>query len=126
MKHKILIIDDEAGFTKMVKLNLEASGKYEVVIENNSSRALATAILTQPDLILLDIIMPGVEGGEVKNILQNHYYTSRIPVIFLTATIRKEEAAQSGRAGGHTFMAKPTSIQELTVCIDSQLKGQMS
>jgi len=122
-KHKILIVDDEHGFTDMVKLNLEATGRFEVKIENISNQALNAAALFKPDLILLDVIMPEVEGPDVLNEIRNNELTQNIPIIFLTATVTKEEVdAEQGRIGGHSFLAKPSSISELLSCIDERLK----
>ncbi|HPB68464.1 MAG TPA: response regulator [Candidatus Omnitrophota bacterium] len=95
-KAKVLIIDDERGFTEMVKLNLEVTGRYRVFIENDSALALDTVIRTQPDIILLDVIMPCREGPDVVFQLRNHPLSRDVPVIFLTATITKEEAASGG------------------------------
>ncbi len=64
-KKKILVVDDERGFTKMVKLNLEANGNYDVKIQNNPLEALQTAVEFKPDVILLDVIMPDMEGPDV-------------------------------------------------------------
>lgn len=65
---KILIVDDEEDFTKLIKLNLERTGEYEVEIENGGLRGLAAAREFKPDLILLDILMPDMEGGEVASV----------------------------------------------------------
>jgi len=122
-KQKILIVDDEHGFTDMVKLNLEATGRFEVKIENEPSQALYTTAQFKPDLILLDVIMPEVEGPDVLNEIRNNELTQNIPIIFLTATVTKEEVdSEQGRIGGHSFLAKPSSITELLSCIDEKLK----
>lgn len=123
-KKKVLVIDDERGFTKMVKLNLEASGDYEVRIQNNSLDALQTAIEFQPDVILLDVIMPDLEGPDVVYQIKNNDVLKDTPVIFITANITREEVdAQEGYIGGHAFLAKPGSIEELIACIEKQIKS---
>ena len=123
-KAKVLIIDDERGFTEMVKLNLEVTGRYRVFIENDSEFALDTVIRTQPDIILLDVIMPHREGPDVVFQLRNHPLSRDIPVVFLTATITKEEAASGcGLVGGHVFLAKPSSVEELIAAIERNLEG---
>ncbi|MCB9771724.1 MAG: response regulator [Candidatus Omnitrophica bacterium] len=123
-KKKVLVIDDERGFTKMVKLNLEASGDYEVKIQNNSLDALQTAIEFQPDVILLDVIMPDLEGPDVVYQIKNNEVLKNTPVIFITANITREEVeAQEGYIGGHAFLAKPGSIDELIACIEKQIKS---
>ncbi len=113
-KKKILIVDDEEGFTKMVKLNLEETGEYTVKIENNSSNAFMAAKEFKPDLILLDIMMPGKDGGDVASELKTDNAIKDIPVVFLTAIIREDEMdSQGGSIGGHPFIAKPVSAEDL-------------
>ena len=118
-KKKILIIDDEKDFTQLVKLNLELTGKYEVRVENKSSLALSTAKQHKPDLILLDVIMPDIAGGEVAYQLKNDTNTKDIPIIFLTAAATKEEAGRG--KGEYPFVAKPASTEELIDCIEQNL-----
>ncbi len=114
MKRKVLIIDDEASFAELVKLNLEERGDYEVLIENDATNSLNTVLRHQPEVILLDIIMPGMEGPDVLNVIRHNDQAKGIPVIFLTATVRPEEVeAQEGVIGGHSFIAKPGSVEEL-------------
>lgn len=122
-KRRVLVIDDERGFTKMLKLNLEAVGPYEVKIQNNPLDAVHTALEFKPDVILLDIIMPELEGPDVAFQFKNHELLKNIPVIFITANITKEEVdAQEGTIGGHAFLAKPGTVDELVSCIEKQLK----
>jgi DNA-binding response OmpR family regulator len=120
-KRKVLVVDDERGFTRMVKLNLEAKGDYEVRIQNSPQDALRTAIEFKPDVILLDVIMPDLEGPDVVYQFKNHDLLKNTPVIFITANITKEEVdAQEGYIGGHAFLAKPGTIEELVACIEKQ------
>ncbi len=121
-KKKILIIDDEIAFTEMVKLNLEESGNFIVKIENDSSQALQAALLFFPDLILLDVIMPDIEGPDVVAMFRQEPLLRNVPVIYLTATIRKDEArAWDESEGGSVFLAKPCSVHELITAINAQL-----
>ena len=122
-KKKILVIDDEESFTKLVKLNLEHSGQYEVRAENKGLLGLAAAKEFKPDLIFLDIIMPDVDGGDVCYQLENDRETKGIPIVFLTAVAKKEEVRESwGTIGGHPFIAKPVSARELIDCLERKLK----
>jgi len=121
-RKRIMIIDDEESFTKLVKLNLERTGKYEVRMENKGSQGLAAAGEFKPDLILLDILMEDMEGSEVAVQLQNNVSTKDIPVVFLTAVVKKEEVESgSGVIGGHPFIAKPVSTNDLINCIEKNL-----
>lgn len=119
---KILVVDDEAGFARLLKLNLEGTGKFEVQTENKGSQALNTARSFKPDLILLDIIMPDMDGSEVANRLKDDPVTRNVPVLFLTALVKnKEVATTSGTIGGHIFLAKPITTHELVQSIDRAL-----
>ena len=121
-KKKILIVDDEAAFTEMVKLNLEATGMYEVHIELDSSKAIHTALLIQPDLMLLDVIMAKKEGPEVAMEMTKDDTLSKIPIVFLTATITKKEVDEEhGIVGGHPFVAKPSSLEVLLEAIEKNI-----
>ena len=122
---RILMVDDEVGFTNLAKLNLEKTGRYMVRVENAGERAVAAAREFQPDLILLDIVMPGKDGGEVLAELQQTPETQRIPVAFLTATVSVKGVADRGnRIRGLPFIAKPVSPQELMGEIELILKQQ--
>jgi two-component system, OmpR family, response regulator len=124
MKRKILIIDDEPGFTHMVRLTLEKTGFYEVKEENKSQLALSDAHEFKPDLVLLDVLMPGMDGGDIAAKLKADPEFHNIPVIFLTATVPKREATSGGSlvSGGFVFLAKPVGIKELVQCIEDNLK----
>ena len=113
-KKRILIIDDEKDFTRLIKLNLEQTGEYEVREENEGVRGLYAAREFKPDLILLDVLMPDIDGGDVCYQLKNDKDTSNIPVIFLTAAVNKEDIKKHGGImGGHFFIAKPVEIKDL-------------
>lgn len=121
MKHRILIIDDEAGFTKMVKLNLESTGDYIVIEENKAYNALSTALKCRPDLIFLDIVMPGKDGGEVAAQLRSDRSLAGVPIVFLTAIASKSDVSGDGMIGGYPFLAKPVSLDDLKTCINKHL-----
>jgi len=119
---KILVVDDEAGFGRLLKLNLERTGKFEVQTETKGSQALNTARSFKPDLILLDIIMPDMDGSEVANRLKGDPGTRNIPILFLTALVKnKEVETTSGTIGGHIFLAKPITTDELVKNIETVL-----
>src|SRR6266404_3958772 len=95
-KKKILVIDDEEGMTRMLKRNLEATYRYDVRTENSSAAAVAAAGEFLPDLILLDVMMPGMDGGDVAAKLQQDPRLSQIPIVFLSAIITKAETEALG------------------------------
>jgi CheY-like chemotaxis protein len=121
-KKKILVVDDEANLTKMLKRNLEATGKFEVRTENQGSNAVGAAKAFAPDLILLDVMMPDADGGEVASEMGDDPALSGIPIIFLTAIVTKEEVDESGGViSGRPFVAKPVKTDELVKIIESNL-----
>ncbi len=121
-KKKVLIVDDEASFTRMLRRNLEATGKYEVKEETSGAHAYTSAQQFQPDLILLDVMMPGMAGGEVAAQILEDEGLGHIPIVFLTAIIQKEETEDTGSdIGGRTFLAKPVKLDDLITCIEEKL-----
>lgn len=122
-KKRILIVDDEASFTRMVKLNLEKTGQFEVREENKATYAVAAAREFKPDLIILDVIMPNLDGGDIFGQLQNDRHLKGTPVIFLTATVSPREAGVKGfNSGGALFLAKPVTLENLMACIQEHIR----
>lgn len=122
-KARILIVDDEVTFAKMLRFNLEAVAGYEVDCENSSTRVVDHALEFQPDLILLDIVMPGLDGGTLKHQLESHPRLRQIPIIFVTALVSKEDAAGGlfVESGGHSMLPKPVELSHLIQAIESKL-----
>ena len=121
-KKRILVIDDEASFTRLLKLNLEYNGHYVVKEENVGTRGVATIKEFKPDLILLDVMMPGIDGGQIAQRLQGDAALKHIPIIFLTAAVKKTEVGTGGgQIGGFPYLAKPVDMDELEACIAQHL-----
>jgi DNA-binding response OmpR family regulator len=122
MKKRILIVDDEAALTRMVKLNLEQSGNYEVRTENQGSKAIAAALEFKPDLMLLDVMMPDMTGDEIAGELRETPALEHVPYIFMTAIVTKDETeASGGDIGGNVFLAKPVKTEDLIDAIEKVL-----
>ena len=116
---RILVIDDEPSITRTMKVNLERSGAYSVCAENHANCALARARQFHPDLIFLDVMMPGIDGGHLAAQIKSDPEFKSVPVVFLTAIISPEETAANGAMiAGHFFIAKPASLTALTKCIE--------
>jgi two-component system, OmpR family, response regulator len=121
-KKRILVVDDEPGMTRMLRRNLESTGKYEVRTENSGEAALPAARDFHPDFILLDVMMPGVDGGEVAARLKEDQTLQNIPVVFLTAIVKQEETTPTGgNIGGCEYLAKPVKTEDLLACIEKHL-----
>jgi CheY-like chemotaxis protein len=113
-KKRILVVDDEPSFTRLLKLNLEQTGLYEVHVENAAGQARTAARLFKPDLILLDVMMPDMDGGELAEQLRQAPALGHVPIVFLTAAVKKEEVqSRRGQIGGFPFIAKPVDLNEL-------------
>jgi CheY-like chemotaxis protein len=122
-KKRILLVDDDISFTRMMKLNLERSGTYEIRIENTGSQAVATAREFKPNLILLDVIMPEVDGGDVAAMLKEDPILKDIPVVFITALVSGEENVSGGLIrSGYRFIGKLASEKEMLQCIEENLR----
>lgn len=119
---KILMIDDEKDFAMITKRNLEATGDYSVIIATDGKSGLAAAVQHKPDLILLDIIMPGIGGFDVLRELKSKSVTTAIPVIMLTA-IRSEETKEKALGlFDEDYVVKPVIVSEL----DAKIKKVLS
>jgi CheY-like chemotaxis protein len=121
-KKRILVVDDERSITRLLKLNLEQTGDYEVATENIAKAALAAAVKFRPDLILLDVMMPDMDGGDVASQLDASPAMKGVPIVYLTAAITKQEVrATHGNIGGQPFLAKPVNLQEVIACLEQHL-----
>lgn len=122
MKKRILVVDDEPALTRMVKLILEKTGKYEVRTENKGTMAMTAAKEFNPDLIFLDVMMPDMCGDEIAALLKEDEELSKIKFIFMTAIVTKDETGATGsNIGGNVFLAKPVSPEELIATIETAL-----
>lgn len=114
MTKKVFIVDDEVSFTRMLKANLERTGLYSVTTENDPMVALEAAKSFQPDVMFLDVMMPGMEGGELAALMREDKMLAAVPIVFMTAIVTKEETGDTvGEIGGNMFLAKPVKLQDV-------------
>ncbi len=118
---RILIIDDEPQLTAIVRGALEATGHYTIKEEHRSLRALHAARHFQPDLILLDVIMPDLDGREVAQQLRDDPALRDVPVIFVTSLAADGVIGSCGYLSGFSFVAKPFRIADLIDCVEEML-----
>ena len=120
---KILIIDDEEKFCRAIKKALELKTDFQVLTATQGEEGVRLAKTQKPDVILLDIMMPGMFGTQVAENLLEDPVTSSIPIIFVTAIVNQQEIQGSNYiAGGHIFLAKPVSIAEVIKKINEVLE----
>jgi two-component system, OmpR family, alkaline phosphatase synthesis response regulator PhoP len=121
MTKKILIVDDEKDIVEMLKYNIEKEG-YTVLTALNGNRALEQARENKPDLILLDVMMPEMDGWEVCKQLMRDEKTERIPVIFLTAKGSEVDEVVGLELGADDYIIKPISIRKLIARIKTAFR----
>ena len=120
-KRRILIVDDDRDSTHLIKILLEKISHYLVLEENNAAKAHESARDFRPDLILLDIMMPQIDGGDIAAQIDADPGLQRTPIIFLTALVTKTEAKAGLHIQGHPALAKPIDIPELINRIEENL-----
>jgi two-component system, OmpR family, phosphate regulon response regulator PhoB len=117
---KVLVVDDEPDITDLVSYHLKAAG-YEVATVNDPIASVGTARSFQPDLIVLDIMMPDLNGIQICRILRTDPKLKGVPIIFLTAKGEEADRVAGFEAGGDDYLCKPFSIPELVLRVRSIL-----
>ncbi len=111
---RILIVDDDVRLLNITRKVLEATGKYQVMVEDSGRRAVSVAATFKPDLVILDVMMPGMDGGDVANALGAQPATRDIPILFLTSLVSKKDATVQARPkDAEQHLAKSAGLQEL-------------
>ena len=118
-KNVVLLIDDEEHFCYFVKANLEQTGRFVVLVAQDGLRGIRLAQVNKPDLILLDINMPLMDGPATAERILETENLRDIPLVFLSALVTKREvAARGGRIAGRQFIAKPVTADQLIGAIN--------
>jgi DNA-binding response OmpR family regulator len=118
---KVLVVDDEAPIRLLCRVNLEAE-KMEVLEAANGEAGLETARTEKPDLVLLDVMMPGMDGWQVAERLFEDEATSQIPIVFLTARAELRDRARGLELGGVDYITKPFNPTELAATVEGLLE----
>lgn len=118
---QILVVDDEPDILSMLVYHLSREG-YRVTTAVNGQGAISTAQADRPDLILLDLMLPGMDGYEVLQRLRREEATATIPVILLTARTQEEERVRGFEVGADDYITKPFSARELMLRVDALLR----
>jgi CheY-like chemotaxis protein len=113
-RKSIVIIDDEKDILGSLSSYLERYG-YSVEAVDNGQDGLKAVCDRKPDLVILDLVLPDIDGSDIAARLQQDPLTSRIPIIFLTCIVRKSEQPKPGRVGKRCVVAKPCSPAEILV-----------
>lgn len=124
-KKRILLVDDDVTATGLLKLSLEGTGCYEAKEENVASRVLSTSRSFKPDLIVLDVCMPLIDGGDVAATIKKDRIMKDVPIVFLTSIVSEEEAGEHPlMRGGYPFIPKPVNLQHLVRHIEDTLSSK--
>lgn len=121
-KPKILLIDDEVDFTALLAENLEESG-YEVCKVNDPTKALAEARIFRPEICVIDLVMPRMDGGDVVSALRSDPELSQVPLLMLTALVEENpnDPGELQMKGGLPFVSKTSDLEVIINAIKSQL-----
>jgi CheY-like chemotaxis protein len=125
-KRRILIVDDDRDSTHVIKILLEKVGRYLVLEESDATKAYQSARNFRPDLILLDIMMPQRDGGDIAAQIEADPELRKTPILFLTALVTTAEAKAGLRIQGHPILAKPVNLSELIKGIEKNLPACMT
>ncbi|MFC1514411.1 response regulator [Candidatus Omnitrophota bacterium] len=120
MTKKILVVDDEPSIVDLLGAMLAKSG-YEVISALDGKSCLKKAESQKPDLIILDVVMPELDGFAVLDLLKKNQATKKIPVILLTALLKEDDLTKGLKEGANCFISKPFSIIDVLEEIKSAL-----
>jgi CheY-like chemotaxis protein len=120
-KTRVLIVDDNWRFAEGARAILQRTGQYTVCVETNAPRALETARSFKPDLLLVDLMMPEIDGVELATQIGADWALHDVPIVFVTALITPEEASDGRRIDGHRVSAKPHTAAELLRVVEENL-----
>ncbi len=120
-KKKILIVEDETAYLEMLSVRLEEE-KYDVILAENGKDAILKAISEKPDLILLDMLLPDMNGLEVMKIVSSSCDLNHIPIIVISAVGREADIQKAYEAGAKDYLVKPYSFDNLLNKIRKILK----
>jgi len=120
-KPRILIVDDNPRFSQSVRRILQQSGQYVACVENDAASALETARSFKPDLVLVDLIMPQMDGAEVAAQIESDWALHGVPIVFVTGLVTPDEARNGQRIDGHRVLSKPISSPALLSAVEESL-----
>ena len=124
MKNKIMIIDDEESFALLLKMRLEASADYEVMVVSEAKDLINRIHVFKPDVILLDLLMPGIGGLDACDMLNNDAVGSTIPIIVVSGLNKSEDKIKAFRFGITDYFVKPVDDAKLIEAIEKAIKSK--
>ncbi|MFZ5965834.1 MAG: response regulator transcription factor [Bacillota bacterium] len=120
-RKKVLVVDDEQHIVELIQFNLESSG-FDVIVSDNGEEAIKLADEEIPDVIILDLMLPGIDGFEACKKIRSNDKTSKTPIIMLTAKSEETDKVLGLELGADDYLTKPFSVRELTARIKAILR----
>jgi two-component system, OmpR family, alkaline phosphatase synthesis response regulator PhoP len=124
-KKRIMVVDDELDFLRIVKLNLEETGKFEVFPLSSANEVISNLHSFKPDLILLDMVMPGIGGIEVCEMLNNDPLGQALPILILSALDKDKDRLLAYKKGVVGYLNKPIEKDILIGKIENILRSKV-
>lgn len=121
-KRKVMVVDDEENFLKIVKLNLEESGQYEVLTLPNAKNIISEMHRFRPDVLLLDLLMPSEGGIEVCEELNNDALGSKVPIIIVSGLDKEQDKLKAYKLGVIEYLTKPIDLKTMMNVIEKALR----
>lgn len=121
-KKKVMVVDDEVDFLRIVKLNLEETEKYEVLTLSDAKNIISYLHSFKPDIILLDMLMPAVGGIEVCQMLNNDPVGKITPIIIISALEKDKDKLKAYKMGVVDYLVKPIDTEQITTSIEKALR----
>ena len=125
-KKKIMIIDDENDFLEITKLNLEQTSRYEVTTLSNAKDIISQVHISEPDIILLDILMPGIDGLKTCEMLNTDPLGKVTPIIILSALAKSQDKLKAYKLGVVDYITKPVDKENLIFKIEKALQSKQT
>ncbi|MBP7216911.1 MAG: response regulator [Candidatus Omnitrophica bacterium] len=122
-KKRVMVVDDEEHFLKIVKLNLEATKNFEVLTLNSAENIVAEVNRFCPDVILLDLLLPSMGGIEACEALNNDPVGSKIPIVIISALDKETDKLKAFKLGVVDYITKPIDVNTMVAVIEKALRG---
>lgn len=119
-KKRLLVVDDEIDILRTVKMSLEMEG-YEIITALDGMEALEKARKNNPALIVLDVMLPSIDGYEITHLLKSDEKYKKIPIILLTACVQKKDEDWGKKMGADYYMRKPFDLEVLNNIVKEAL-----
>ena len=124
MEKKILLVDDSSTTLLMEEMLFREHTKYELVVARNGEEAVQTAIAETPSLILMDVIMPKMDGFTACREIRKHATLKRVPIIMVTSRGESWNVEEGFESGCNDYVTKPFNVAELIEIVNGYLMGQ--